>query len=161
MSSQVIFSPYTPVNTLADICLSKPVVSIFDNLTKLGSCCVMIGYTSISYSTRNRRSVQLMTSSIVSYWRHKLTMKWRRTIATSNLIGWQYTVNQSNLTTIFSAKYIEVFDRNIGLKVTRPRRDGSSVVQLTYIVVVVLPMSQAGRLCLRAGVQSWVAPACG
>ena len=38
-----------------------------------------------------------------------------------------YTINQSNLTKDFSAKYVEVhvFDRSIGLNITRPRRDHS------------------------------------
>ena len=94
LSRQVIFSlPSIPwLNWLSS-----------DNLTKLGSCCVTIGYTNIWYSIRNRRPVQSVTS-------HNSNVK----------LDWlTYSNSQSNLTTVFSAKYVEVFGRSIGLKILR------------------------------------------
>ena len=63
-------------------------------------------------------------------------MIWRHTIATSNLIGWHNNVNQSNLTMVLFAKYVEVFDRSIRLKISPPQRDGSTVARWSMSIYV-------------------------
>ena len=42
-----------------------------------------------------------------------------------------YTSNQSNLTTVFSFKYVELFDKSIGIKITRRRRDEVNLADST------------------------------
>ena len=69
--------------------LSKPLVSSSDNLTKLGSCCINLRLATLIYS------IGSWTVDQFNQWRHKLSMKWRHTVATSNLISWPlWTTNQ-------------------------------------------------------------------